>query len=110
MKTLENFHIDSHLSSSSCKKDPCCDAFGSNPFIRYSNKEERILTWDIPAGAMACAAMTTLAELYIYNQKAMALAAERTGRASLALDAMVQNCSHVLLVHYFLLGLQAHCS
>ncbi|GLD65385.1 uncharacterized protein AKAME5_002931700 [Lates japonicus] len=60
--------------------------------------------------AVACAAMNTLAELYVHLQKAMDPEAERTGRAlllklaqttnafihqqaNLALDAMVENCS-----------------
>lgn len=61
--------------------------------------------------AVACAAMNVLAELYVHLQKAMDPEVEGTGRAlllklaqttnafiheqaNLALDAMVQNCSH----------------
>ncbi|XP_018546535.1 uncharacterized protein LOC108893160 [Lates calcarifer] len=65
--------------------------------------------------AVACAAMNTVAELYVHLQKAMDPEAERTGRAlllklaqttnafihqqaNLALDAMVENCSHGRIV------------
>lgn len=61
--------------------------------------------------AVACAAMNTLAELYVHLQKVMDPEVEGTGRAvlltlaqttnafihqraNLALDAMVENCSH----------------
>ncbi|XP_045897077.1 crescerin-like protein che-12 isoform X1 [Micropterus dolomieu] len=76
---------------------------------------------------VSCAAMNTLAELYVQLQKAMDPEAEGTGRAlllklaqtrnafiqqqaNLALDAMVQSCSHGRIVNALLnTGLSHRC-
>ncbi|XP_051269587.1 uncharacterized protein LOC127371055 isoform X1 [Dicentrarchus labrax] len=77
--------------------------------------------------AVSCAAMNTVAQLHVHLQKAMDPEAERTGRAlllklaqttntfihqqaNLALDAMVQNCSHGRVVSALLnAGLSHRC-
>ncbi|KAI9541614.1 hypothetical protein NQZ68_028120 [Dissostichus eleginoides] len=77
--------------------------------------------------AVACEAMTTLAELYVNLKKAMDSEVEATGRAlllklaqtasnfvqpqaNLALGAMVENCSHGRTVSTLLnTGLNHHC-
>nr|XP_033503004.1 uncharacterized protein LOC117269794 [Epinephelus lanceolatus] len=78
--------------------------------------------------AVACEAMDTLAELYVHLQKAMDPEAEGTGRAlllklaqatsafihqqaNLALDALVDNCSHGRIVSALLnAGLSHRCA
>nr|XP_046266867.1 TOG array regulator of axonemal microtubules protein 1-like isoform X2 [Scatophagus argus] len=78
--------------------------------------------------AVACAAVSTLAELYVHLQTAMDPEAEGTGRAlllklaqttnefihqqvNLALDALVQNCSHGRTVSALLnTGLSHRCA